>query len=175
MPAPDRQLQPDPAAKRTGNRWAAVSGVVAALSLAAALIFNGIQVRDGAEAQRQAQIATELSLLTQLQSSMSDSVYSRVRYNRQFRELRAGQRNGLTSPAYRALAEEGANMDYFAWLFNNGYLTADGADALWGPRMVCEYKRAFALGLHNPTRDLPNLLLFIQQRGPKLSHLAQSC
>lgn len=175
MPAPSRESQGNAAAKSSGGRWTAISGIVAALSLAAALIFNGIQAHDSAVAQHQAQLATELGLLTQLQSVMSDSVYSRVAYAAQFRELRAGRRDGLSPRAYRALAEEAANMDYFAWLFDNGYLTVAGADELWGPRMVCEYKRAFAPALDRPTRDLPNLLRFIQQRGRKLSHLAASC
>lgn len=161
--------------KPGANRWAAWSAIVAVLSLAAALVFNGIQARDSAIAQRQAKLATELGLLTQLQDAMSESVYSRVPYHRQFRQLRAGRRGRLTSSAYRVTVIEAANMDYFAWLFNSGHLTAEGADELWGPRMVCEYKLAFAPALRNPTRDLPNLIEFIQERGRRLSRLAGIC
>ena len=161
--------------KPSTNKWAARSAVVALLSLAVALIFNGIQARNSAIAQRQAKLATELGLLTQLQSAMSESVYSRVPYHRQFRQLRAGERGRLTSPAYRATVIEAANMDYFAWLFNSEHLTTEGADELWGPRMVCEYKLAFAPALRNPARDLPNLVQFIQERGHRLSRLAGTC
>lgn len=153
------------------NRWAAWSAIVAALSLAAALIFNGIQVHNSAVAQRQAKLATELGLLMQLQNVMSESVYSRGPYARQFRQLRAGRRRGLTPPAYRVTAGEAANMDFFAWLFNNGYLTVPGADKLWGPRMICEYKLAFAPAFKDPTLDLPDLVEFIQERGPRLERL----
>jgi hypothetical protein len=161
--------------KGTERKWAAWSGVVAALSLAAALVFNGVQVHDSAVAQRQAKLASELSLMTQLQDAMNESVYSRVQFTRQFQQLRAGKRSSLTPTAYRVMAEEAANMDYFAWLFNSGFLSANGADELWGPRMICEYKRAFAPALLNPAQDLPELLQFIESRGPKLSHLGERC
>lgn len=149
--------------------------VVPVLSLAAALVFNGLQVRSSAISQRQAKVATELSLLTQLQTVMSESVYRRGRYARQFRLLEDGRLAGLTPDAYKVTAEEAANMDYFAWLFNNGYLTADGADELWGPRMICEYKRAFAPALQNPAQDAPELVRFIQKRGRRLAKLAPHC
>jgi hypothetical protein len=157
------------------ERWAAWSGIVAALSLAAALVFNGIQAHDSAAAQRQAKLATELGLLAQIQSSMSKSVYSRVPYTAQFRELRTGQRGALSRQAYRVTAEEAANMDYFAWLFNNGYLKAEGADELLGPRMLCEYQQAFAPTFKDPAHDVPNLVLFLQERRLKLSKLAKDC
>jgi hypothetical protein len=151
--------------------WTATSTLIAALALAAGLFFNGVQVRDGAAAQRQARIATELGLLTQLQGTLSQSVYSRVPYAQQFRELRLGDRAGLTAPAYRATAEEAANIDYFAWLFNNGYITTPGSERLWGPRMICEYQHAFAPAFEEAARDLPDLITFIQRRGPSLAQL----
>jgi hypothetical protein len=157
------------------EKWAAWSGIVAALSLAAALVFNGIQTHDSAVAQRQAKLATELGLLAQIQSVMSESVYSRVPYVAQFRELRAGRRGALGGRAYRVTAEEAADMNYFAWLFNNGYLNASGADELLGPRMICEYQQAFTLALKDPVGDLPDLLQFIRERGPKLSKLMEGC
>jgi hypothetical protein len=155
--------------------WSRLPVVIAALSLLVALAFNSAQVRNAAVSQDDARLATELGLLTQLQSVMSNSVYARVQYAPQFRQLRGGQRDQLTSPAYRATVEEAANMDYLAWLFNNGYLTSDGADHLWGPRMICEYKKAFAPGLSTPAQDLPELVRFIRERGPELSTLGQGC
>src|SRR5271157_467419 len=110
---------------RKGSRWrvdwVALSAVVATISLIAALGFSAVQLRDAADSQRQTKLATELGLLTQLQTVMSHSTYSRVPYEQQFRELRAGRRSVLTAGAYRATAEEATNMDYFAWLFNNHY------------------------------------------------------
>lgn len=174
MPVPER-----PAARARARvakaDWARWSAIVAALSLVAALVFNGIQVRDSAVAQNEARVATELGLLTQLQNVMSESVYRRVQYAPEFQQLRAGERSRLSPAAYRATVEESANMDYLAWLFNNHHLTIDGADELWGPRMICEYKRAFAPSLSTPAQDLPELIRFIQQRGPKLSKLGQAC
>jgi hypothetical protein len=60
-------------------------------------------------------------------------------------------------------------MDYFAWLFNNDHLTVPNADRLWGPLMVCEWKKAIAPAISNPVRDLPNLLRFIREREKKFS------
>jgi len=158
-----------------GERWAAVSGIVAALSLTAALIFNGIQAHDSAVAQRQTKLATELGLLEQMQSAMTKSIYSRVPYVGQFRDLRAGRRGALSGRAYRVTAEEAASMNYFAWLFNNGYVTAPGADELLGPRMICEYQQAFAPAFNDSAHELPDLLQFIQERGRELSKLAEDC
>ena len=155
--------------------WSRWPVIIAALSLLVALVFNSVQARNAAESQDDARLATELGLLTQLQSVMSSSVYARVQYAPQFRRLRGGGRSQLTPPAYRATVEEAANMDYLAWLFNNGYLTSDGADHLWGPRMICEYKQAFAPGLSTPAQDLPELVRFIQERGPELKTLGQGC
>jgi hypothetical protein len=161
--------------RSAGERWAAWSAIIAALSLAAALVFNGVQVRTSAAAQRQARLATELGLLTQLENVMNESVYRRVRYAGQFRQLRAGRRSNLTPAAYRVTAEEAATMNYVAWLFNNDYLTINDADELWGPRMICEYKQAFAPAFQDSAQDLPDLLRFIQERGPRLSGLVEHC
>jgi hypothetical protein len=141
--------------------------------LATGLVFNGIQVSDGSATQRQARLATELGLLTQLQSTLSQSVYSRVPYEQQFHELRLGHRAALTTPAYRVTAEEATNIDYFAWLFNHGYVRTPGSERLWGPRMICEYQHAFAPAFQEAARDLPDLIEFIQRRGPELAQLAR--
>jgi hypothetical protein len=152
-------------------RWEAVSGTIAVVSLVAALVFNGLQVRESASAQRQARLATELGLLTQLQGVMNESVFSRVPYARQFEDLAAGRRTTVTHAAYEAVAREASNMDYFAWLFNHGYLTTPGADRLWGPRMICEWKQAFAPVFAHATQDLPELLKFVRER----RYLSQPC
>jgi hypothetical protein len=174
LPVPDREgsTAERRSGKATAARW---SVIIAAAGLLLALGFNGVQVRDSARAQNQARLATELGLLTQLQNVMSESVYRRVQFAPQFRQMRAGRRGSLTPPAYRATAEEAANMDYLAWLFNSGHLTVEGADQLWGPRMICEYQRAFAPSLATPAQDLPDLLEFIRQRGSELTKLNEGC
>ena len=158
--------------KRWWANWQAISALIAVGGLIAAIVFNAVQVRSSADAQRQSKLATELGLLTQLQDVMNRSVASRVPYARQFQALRAGRRSQLSADAYRAVIQEASNMDYFAWLFNHSYITAPGADRLWGPRMICEYKQAFAPAIANPAQDLPNLLRFIQERGRELSGLS---
>jgi hypothetical protein len=150
--------------------WQAISAAIAILTLAAALVFNGLQLRSSADAQRQSKLATELGLLTQLQDVMNKSIASRVPYDRQFQDLRAGRRP-LTLDAYRAVSQEGSNMDYFAWLFNNGYLTAPGADRLWGPRMICEWNKAIAPAIGDPAQNLPSLYRFVVERNAELSGL----
>jgi hypothetical protein len=152
-----------------GLRWELL---IATASLIAALVFNSIQVRNGTEAQVQAKIAAQLGLLTQLQGVMNQSVYSRVPYQKQFEELRAGKRGTVTPAAYRAVVQEASNMEYFAWLFNKGYITTAGADTLWGTRMVCEWRQAFAPAIADAARDYPNLLRFVQTRGQRLLQLA---
>ncbi|HET6999207.1 MAG TPA: hypothetical protein VFI03_11510 [Solirubrobacterales bacterium] len=161
--------------KVTERRLAIWSAILAGVSLAVAIGFNGLQVRDSAEAQRQAKLATELGLLTQLQSQMNESVYARVQFTPEFRALRSGKRRQLSRPAYRATAIEAANMDYMAWLFNNGYLTTPRSDALWGPRMLCEYRRALAPGLEHPAQDLPELIRFLRSHGRQFERLGSSC
>lgn len=174
MPAHSREPGSAGEARR-GSRWTRVPVVVGVLSLLVALVFNGIQAHDSAIAQHEAKLASELSLMTQLQDAMNATVYNRVQFGRQFAQMRDGKRGELTPPAYRAVAEEAANMDYFAWLFNSGFLDAPGADKVWGPRMVCEYKRAFAPALPEPAQELPELLRFIESRGVRLSRLGQHC
>lgn len=153
--------------------WVGVG--VAVISLVAALVFNGLQVRDSARAQRQAKTATELALLAQIQGTMTEAAYRRVPFAKQFRKLRKNQRSNLSDKAFRVVAEEGADMNYFAWLFNRGYVTADGADELLGPQMVCEYQQAIGPALEEAPLELPDLLEFIQERGPHLQKLAQAC
>lgn len=171
MSAPDRSDSNAETRARKTN-WAVI---VAAASLVVALAFNGLQARDSAHAQNQARLATQLGVLTQLQNVMSESVYRRVQFAKQFKELRAGRRGSLTPAAYQATVEEAANMDYMAWLFNHGYLSVEAADQLWGPRMVCEYEKAFAPSLPTPAQDLPALVEFIRERGPVLTKLGEDC
>lgn len=161
--------------RRFRDHWQAISALIAVASLIAALVFNGIQVSDSADAQRQAKLATELGLLTQLQTVMTQSVYNRVQYADQFRELRSGRRPSLSPDAYRRTAEEAATMDYVAWLFDKGYVVSGQADQLWGPRMLCEYRQAFAPALRDPAHDLSDLVEFIQERGRRLSRLVERC
>ncbi|MBS1894217.1 MAG: hypothetical protein JST59_23195 [Actinobacteria bacterium] len=174
MAAPDRTRRKK-GLDSTSVNWTAVSAIIGVFALAVAVGFNALQAMSSADADHQSQLATELGLLTQLQSVTSRSVYNRTRYTKQFEELRDGRRSGLTRPAYRATAEEAATLDYVAWLFDNGYVDTGRADELWGPRMLCEYRQAFAPALKDPAHDLPNLLEFIQQRGHRLSPLVERC
>ena len=151
------------------RNWTGISTGLAAASLVGALVFNGVQAHDSAVAQRQSKSATELTLLTQLQSAMNQSIYSRTPFANQFQELRAGDRAALTPAAYRVVSEEATNMNYFAWLFNHGYLTAHSADELWGPLMVCEFQRAFAPAFDEPAEVVPDLVMFIKRRGQALT------
>src|SRR5689334_13005305 len=75
------------ASGRTRVNWPAMSVLIAAAALAAALVFNGLQLRNSASATREARQATELGLLTQLHTALDTSIYRRVPYARQFQEL----------------------------------------------------------------------------------------
>lgn len=161
--------------KAKERKLAIWSAILAGVSLAVAITFNGLQIRDSAESQRQAKLATELGLLTQLQTQLNETVYARVKFTKEFRQLRSGKRQQLSHPAYRATAIEATSMDYMAWLFNNGYLTTPRSDALWGPRMLCEYRQALAPGLEHPAQDLPELLRFLRSRGQVFERFGSSC
>jgi hypothetical protein len=156
------------------EHWAALSVVVAVLSLAAALVFNGLQVRENAKSQTQAKVANEVGLLTQLQNTMRESLYGTTPYRAEFDRLRQEGVAALSPAAYQVMAEESSNMEYFAWLFDNGYLTASGASELWGPRMICEFREVFAPAFKDAADELPDLYQFIVER-PDLSRLAGDC
>jgi hypothetical protein len=148
--------------------WARWSVLVALLSLIAALIFNGIQVRGSAEAQRQAKVATELGLLAGIQTAMTESIYAKVPYSDELGELEAGKRTRISTAAYRAVAEEAYGMNYFAWLFNHDYLDAPEADELLGPVMVCEYEKTFTRVFAAPAGEVPELARFVQTHAPQI-------
>jgi hypothetical protein len=161
--------------KISKDKIAVWSVAIAALGLIVALVFNSVQVKNSATAQDEAKVAAELALLAQIQSSLTKSVYSRVPYAEQFHELRAGLRTELSPKAYRVTAEEASNMNYFAWLFNNDYLSADGADEVIGPQMICEFQRAFVLALRDPAGEVTDLIQFKQERGAKLEQFTRAC
>lgn len=146
------------------DKWAAWSAAVAVISLIAALVFNGIQVRDSANAQRQARVATELGLLAEIQTAMTRSIYAKVPHADELRDLEADRRSSLSRRAYQLVAEEAYGMNYFAWLFNNGYLKAPEADELLGPVMVCEFQQLFVRVFEDPAGEVPELTKFVQRR-----------
>lgn len=150
------------------DKWARGPVILALLSLIAALIFNGIQVRGGADAQRQAKTATELGLLAGIQTAMTQSIYAKVPYSDELRELEAGERTRLSIRAYQAVAEEAYGMNYFAWLFNHDYLDAPDADELLGPVMVCEYEETFSRVFRRPAGEVPELARFAQSHAPRI-------
>ncbi len=144
------------------DKWARRSLIVALLSLVVALVFNGVQARNSANAQRQAKQATELGLLAGIQTAMTESIYAKVPYSDELRELESEKRTQLSAPAYQAVAEEAYGMNYFAWLFNHDYLDAPEADELLGPIIVCEYEETFSRVFTNPAGEVPELARFVQ-------------
>jgi hypothetical protein len=161
--------------KSAGRRvsWEALSASAAVLGLAVAVAFNGLQVRHGTNALREARTATELQLLTQLQTVLKRSVYGRFPYIPEIRALRNGTRSSVSPAAERAVKEETADLDYLAWLVTTRHLTTGGADELWGPVMVCEWRQAIlpVLGQDVASSAAPNLRRFVAQRGSEYLRL----
>jgi hypothetical protein len=145
-----------------------ISALTAIASLVVALIFNGLQVRDSADQARQAKLATELQLLTQLNGLVTQS---EVTFNPRSSEIvRAELRNGqLSNKTNAELGMTLKNLDYLAWLVNNGFIRVAGARQLWARRMKCLY--ATAVRVYGPTANvrLPNLERFVSRpRGESL-------
>lgn len=163
-----------PATKTSTWNWTAISVLLGALSIAGSSIFSGLQIHAAEQAERSSRVTSELAVLTQLQGTFSDAYYSRVPYEKQYVELKGGRRDYVSVPAEQAVGKEASVMDFFAWLFDHGHVTAPGAVRLWGPTMICEYQNAFAPVFREPAVDLPNLVEFIQRYGRALEHF-ESC
>jgi hypothetical protein len=163
-----------PIAKPTSWNWTAISVFLGALSIAGSSIFSGLQIHAAEQAERSSRLTSELAVLTQLQGTFSHAYYGRVPYGKQYVELKGGRRDGVSVSAERAVGEEASVMDFFAWLFDHGHVTAPGAVRLWGPTMICEYQNAFAPVFREPAVDVPNLVEFIQRYGRALEHF-ESC
>ena len=70
----------------------------------------------------------------------------------------------MLSEAHRVQFNELLNdMEYLAWLFEQGYVRLPGAAGFWGPAMRCDYDFATLFYQSSSSRDrLPNLKLFVQ-------------
>jgi hypothetical protein len=143
--------------------WEGLSGVVAVVGLAAAVLFNGCQVSQGADSLRESRTATELQLLTQLQTVLKETVYGRYPYIGEIRALRRGVRRSVSEKAQRAVLEEAADLDYLAWLLTAGHVRTSGAERLWRAVMVCEWRLAIVpvLGQDVVSASAPNLEHFV--------------
>ena len=137
-----------------------ISAITAIASLVVALVFNGIQVSDSADQARASRQATELGLLTQLNGIVAQSEATVSPLDNEFKQTEELNRQ-LSAKTEASLAVTLKNLDYLAWLFNNGFVSIPGARALWGRRMECMY--ATAVLVYGPTANvrLPNLERFV--------------
>jgi hypothetical protein len=150
---------------QTPNRrvsWEGIAALTAILSLVAALVFNGVQVMETRRVARETRDATELQVFTQLHSLIAGSSARVVPTESEWT-------TGTLTPADDAkLGLAGNNMEFLAWLFNEGRIGLDGARALWGPAMRCMYEMAGEFGGEREAAvDWPNLHDFVAtQRCP---------
>ncbi len=147
MSADSPEPQASPKRSRR-SRFLDVSAITAIASLVVALIFNGLQVRDNADQARATRRATELQLLTQLNTIVTESQSTIQPRSPEF--IRVEREGGeLSGQSARYLGTTIKNMDYLAWLYDNGFVTIPDSRQLWGPRMRCIY--ITALLLYGPT------------------------
>lgn len=107
------------------------------LGLGITLAFNTLGVRDTAHQQTETRRAAQLSLFTQLDQELNGSV----------RSLEGLHVNGhLTTPQRNVLHHAYDDLNYMAWLFNNGYLTLPGSKALVFSRLCEGYRNAIYFG-----------------------------
>jgi hypothetical protein len=131
-----RREKQAPADRKPRIRWEAVAGITAVVSLAAALVFNGIQVRENGQQARAAREATELQLLTQLNTVVNNSTEDVAGV---VDRRRAG---ALSAREHAVLVHALGDFDYVAWLFENNFLTLPAAKGYWGGSLRCAYARA---------------------------------
>jgi hypothetical protein len=134
--------------RRPRLHWPAIGSLLAVASLVAALVFNGLGVRDSARQQRasarqesQARAATQLQLLTQLNAVVNDADLQIVGVLNRSNKPHVG-----LSDHERALLDHAlGDFDYVAWLFENGYLTLEPAKRYWANSIRCARDTALLL------------------------------
>jgi hypothetical protein len=128
--------------------WPTVGTVIAVTSLVAALVFNGLGVRDSARQQRlstrqesEARATTQLQLLTQLNAVVNDADLQVADVLNRVNKPHVG-----LSVHERALLDHAlGDFDYVAWLFENGYLTLEPAKRYWANAIRCARYTALLL------------------------------
>lgn len=113
--------------------------VLTVLGLGITLAFNTLGVRDTAHQERETKRATQLSLFTQLDQELNGSV-------RSLEGLQVNANGHLTTAQRNALHHSYDDLNYMAWLFNNGYLTLPGSKALVFSRLCEGYRNAIYFG-----------------------------
>jgi hypothetical protein len=104
--------------------------IVAIVSLVAAVVFNALQVRDSANAERESRLASQLALFTQLDQSIRSA-------NVVFEDPALLAHDGpwfdahLGAPLSLRLRAALGNMDYIAFMFDHGYIAFPGARERW--------------------------------------------
>jgi hypothetical protein len=147
-------------AEAAARRWSRpewVSVIVAALSLATAIGFNGVQVlRNTQEAQRstqqaklnneQARLSRETAQLQLLNSVGLDYAKARdagTNSSQARADVNAGRRLGDSEPLFLSVELEITLAERLAYILNEGYVDLPGAVSPGG--LVCTWRRFLAL------------------------------
>jgi uncharacterized coiled-coil protein SlyX len=162
-----QEVDSGPKSRRVLPHLRNISSATAIASLAVALFFNALQVRDSAHQERQTRIATQLQLLTQLNGLVTET-QTQVDPNSRELRLASSDAGSVSRPTNAKFSIALKDMDYLAYLFNNGYVDIPTARALWAQRMDCFFVRArLVYGTAVVDRRLVNLARFA---GPSGSH-----
>ena len=134
-------------APATGRWWRQTATLLGVIGLVVTLVFNTIAVRHSAQQDDESRETAQISLLTQLNSNLSDSEHA-------INETDAPEKQchplALMSDADDAALHAGLDYyEYLAWQFNHGRLTVGGARDFFGPRMIDGWR----MGRHLLGRD----------------------
>ena len=147
QPAPSEPAAAHSEARRARRRKHAIRGGTAltVIGLAITLVFNTMGVRDTANQQKRTREAAQLSLFTQLDQELDSSVSA----------LRSVTLSAHPTQRQQAVLDRAYDdMNYLAWLFNNGYLTLPGTKELVFDRLCRAYRSAVFLGDSSSLREV---------------------
>jgi hypothetical protein len=154
-----------------GRRWwRDAPTVVAALTLAAGLVFNACQARSQTQEAAQTRIYTQISLLTEMASqaresekTIESSEMPALACDREYRE-------SDLSLADSAVLEDALDIyEHMAWLFNERHVAMDSARSLWTPRIIDAAELGAALlGKDRVATEWPQVVRFSAEADPVL-------
>ena len=150
---------------KTFRRGRDISAVVAVVTLVAALVFNGFQVRASSEQLKQSE--RSLALQRQVNDFQTLIAVSTTLEKSQAKmnEILSGSRNLNSQAAVLGLIAALRPNEPIAFALNHGIVEIPGASALWGNLLACNWQFA----THNKfaarfPRYFPELVAYVKHR-----------
>jgi hypothetical protein len=139
-------------------KWESLTALTALASVVVALVFSALQMQ-------QMRRATELQLFTQLHQLVNAS-QSQVDFaNPELARVFEGKDETLSPGLTKAVVEAVNNMDYLAWLFNQGFIGLPEARQLWlGPVQCFRWLAEEIYGPEYVETSLTNLVAYAKPK-----------